>query len=270
MVTDKNPESNFSDSEWRPQPASSSSPKLVKCPLRLRLWRRCTILCPTWLGSFSLAGTLFLLILAWISCGESYLSLTHRVPADILVVEGWIGRKALRAAVDEFNRGGYRFIVASGGLTSGRWEDQPASYAEMAAGEMRRLGVPNEKIFVATSEQNETHRTFESAVAVRRVLQTAGIYPKAINVFSYGSHARRSRLVFAKANGPGTEAGVISWTPTEYSAFPWWRSSERAREMIEETAAYLYEVLFNSGRGSNPPLAEASSDRVQHPASTHR
>ena len=134
--------------------------------MRLRLFRRCTILCPTWAGSFCVAAILLVLVAAWLYYGESYPALTQRLPPDILVVEGWIGRKGIRAAVDEFEHHGYRYIVASGGLTSGRWGDEPASYAEMAAREMIRLGVPKERIVVATSENTETHRTFESAVAV--------------------------------------------------------------------------------------------------------
>jgi uncharacterized SAM-binding protein YcdF (DUF218 family) len=196
----------------------------------------------------------------WFARGESFFSLTHRLPADVLVVEGWVGRPGIHAAVAEFEQHGYQYIVASGGLTSDRWDDERASYAEMAAGEMIRSGVPRERIVVAPAKLAESGRTFESAVAVRRALQAVGIHAKRVNVFTFGSHARRSRLVFAKVDGPGTEVGVISWTPAGYVASPWWRSSERAREMLEETAGYLYEVLFNSGRRSNAPLVGACFD----------
>ena len=182
------------------------------------------------------------------------------MPAEILVVEGWIGREGLRAAVDEFERGGYRSIVASGGLTSGRWEDQPSSYAEKAAAEMIRLGISKDRIVVATSENTESHRTFESAVAVWRTLRSAGIEPKAMNVFTFGPHARRSALVFAKVNAHGANIGVIGWLPSGYKTERWWRSSERSRELLEETVGYLYEVLLNSGRRSNSPVADGSSD----------
>jgi uncharacterized SAM-binding protein YcdF (DUF218 family) len=139
-------------------------------------------------------------------------------------------------------------------LTSGRWGDQPPqSYAEMAACEIMRLGVPKERIVVATAEIAETHRTFESAVAVWRTLRQAGIDPKTINVFTLGPHARRSGLVFSKVNSHGPEIGVIGWMPPDYKAEPWWRSSERSRELIEETVGYVYEVLLNSGRRSNAP-----------------
>ena len=264
METDKTPQPNFSDGEWRRPPVYSSSPKLVKGSVGLRLFRHCTILCPTWVGSFCIAAILLVLVAAWIKYGESYLALTHRLPADILVADGWIGRKGLRAAVDEFERGGYRYIVASGGLTSGRWEDKPSSYAEMAAGEMIRLGVPKERIVVATSENTESHRTFESAVAVWRALRDAGIEPKALNLFTLGPHARRSALVFDKVNPHGVKIGVIGWLPPEYKTEAWWRSSERSRELLEETVGYLFEVLLNSGRRSNSRVESTSAESVPH------
>jgi uncharacterized SAM-binding protein YcdF (DUF218 family) len=186
------------------------------------------------------------------------LATTDRLPADVLVVEGWIGREGIGAAVHEFERGGYRYIVASGGLTSGFWEDEPKSYAQMAAGEMLRLGVPRERVLVAYSEDTESRRTFESAVAVRQALRQAAINPKTINVFTFGPHARRSELVFRKVNSAAPEVGVIGWEPAEYQRKPWWKSSERAREVFEEVLGYIYEVLLNSGRRSNSAAENGS------------
>src|SRR5258705_12834067 len=133
METDKAPHRNVDGTRRIPAQATAAPFKFMKRSLRLRLFRRCTIWTPTWAGSFCVAAILFTLVAAWFTYGESFLALTQRLPADILVVEGWIGQPGIRAAVDEFERGRYRYIVASGGLTSGRWEDLPASYAGMAA-----------------------------------------------------------------------------------------------------------------------------------------
>ena len=169
------------------------------------------------------------------------------------MVEGWIGRAGLRAAADEFESGGYRFLLVCGGLTSGRWEDQPESYAEMAGREMLRLGVSKERLLVARSEDTEKYRTFESAVAVWRTLRDASIKPKGINVFTFGAHARRSGLVFSKVNSGVERIGAIGWMPPEFQGEPWWNSSERSRELLDETVGYAYEFLLNSGRPSNSP-----------------
>src|SRR5260370_40929625 len=95
--------------------------KVVESFRRLRPFRRCTILCPTWVGFWCITAVLFTLVAGWFTYGESFLVETHRSQADILVVEGWIGRKAICAAVDEFKRGGYRYVVAGGGMWSERW-----------------------------------------------------------------------------------------------------------------------------------------------------
>lgn len=203
----------------------------------------------------------------WLAFGESFLSLTHRLPADVLIVEGWIGRAGIRAAVAEFEQRGYQYIVASGGLTSDHWDGGRVSYAEMAAAEMIRSGIPKEKMVVAAAESIEGPRTFESAATVWRALQAAGIHAKTVNVFTFGAHARRSRMVFAKVDEPGTDVGVIGWTPPHYLAVRWWRSGERARDLLDETAGYLYELLCNSGRSSNSPILGTSTDSVQRPKS---
>jgi hypothetical protein len=232
---------------------SLSSQRVLKWPPRLRLFRRCTTWFPTWLGCSVVFATMLVLVGGWFTYGEKFLSLTERQPADVLVVEGWIGREGISAAVDEFEHGGYRYLVATGGLTSGRWEDEPTSYAKMAAQKMIDLGVPKDKVIIAAAESTERHRTFEAAVAVWRTLHDAGIKTTALNVFTLGPHARRSALVFAKVTAGSPKIGVIGWLPKEYRAEPWWRSSERSRDLIDETIGYLYELLFNSARHSNAP-----------------
>jgi len=138
----------------------------------------------------------------------------------------------------------------------------------MASRNLIRFGVPKDKIILAPATDTETQRTYESAVAVWKVLQARGMQPKALNVFTLGAHARRSRLVFAKVEEPGTKVGSISWIPSAYVAMPWWGSSERAKDLLTETAGYLYEALLNSGRGPNSAAEGGSSggspDVAQH------
>jgi DUF218 domain len=181
--------------------------------------------------------------------GESFFSLTHRVPAEVLIVEGWIGNDGVRAAAAEFKSGGYQNIVATGGrLEEGQ---DRSSYAELAAQELIRSGVPNDKIIVAPTGETEHERSFKAAAATWRALQQRNIHPAAINVLTLGPHARRSRLVYEKVYEPVTQVGAIAWSPASYQVEPWWRSAGRTRCFLKEIVGYPFEVLLNSGRLSN-------------------
>ena len=218
---------------------------------RLRFAKRQTIWWPTSLGLWCIATLLVTPVVWWCIWGEVFLSLNRPIHAEELVVEGWIGLAALNAAAQELKQGGYQYVVVTGGATSERWMERSWNYAEMAAKELRRFGVPKEKIIAAPAADSESRRTFESAAAARQALEAKGISPLSINVFTFGPHARRSQLVFAKVFGRRTNVGIIAWSPSNYQTVSWWHSSERSREMLTESASYLFEALLNSGRRSN-------------------
>jgi uncharacterized SAM-binding protein YcdF (DUF218 family) len=221
----------------------------MPCPLI----RRRTVWLPTLLG-WAVLSILFItpLVLWWFQ-GEAFFSRTDRVPADVLVVEGWVGMECPQAVAAEFEHGEYRNLVITGGMTGEPWSQRRWSYVEETELSLIRHGVPKGRILDAPTRDTERQRTYEMAVASWRALKTNEIQPTGINVFTRSSHARRSRLVFAKVFGSSTKVGVISWAPPGYDSGPWWRSSGRAVEFLKETVGYLYELLLNSGRRSNAP-----------------
>ena len=225
--------------------------------MTLRLFQRRSIWWPTLPGWAFFFITLGMPFLIWCFQGESFLSQTERQPADTLVVEGWIGIEGIRAAKLEFEHGGYRYIVATGGMSGNPWDTRQWSLAIEAEELLLRLGLARDQVILAKPPDVQSHRTFASAVAVWRNLHARGIQTKSVNLFTRGAHARRSRLVFAKVLQPETKVGVISWNPPGYDAGPWWKSSDRALELLKETVGVLYESVFNSGRTSNSPVQAA-------------
>jgi uncharacterized SAM-binding protein YcdF (DUF218 family) len=214
-------------------------------------FRRRTVYAPTGFGLLSLLSLFLGPLIWWFYRGESFLSSTHRLKnASLLVVEGWIGPDGIRAAKAEFESGNYTLVLASGGATVNEgWERGGWNYAEGAARELVRLGIPREKVLAAPAPESECGRTHVAARTAVEKLDAFGLHPKAVNIFTTGTHAGRSGLVFAKAFGRKTRVGVIAWqTPGEANTTPWWHSSERARALIAESAGYFYELFLNSGR----------------------
>ena len=64
------------------------------------------------LASVLLAGYLVMTV-------HPFLATTHRVDANMLVVEGWVHAYVIRAAVKEFETGSYQRVFATGGPTTG-------------------------------------------------------------------------------------------------------------------------------------------------------
>ena len=213
-----------------------------------RLWRRRSLWWPT------ATGWVLLLLAAgsagavWWFHGEDFLAVTDRPGQDVLVVEGWIGNSGIRAAAAEFLAGHYHYVIATGGLTSERWDREQWSYAEMAERDLLAAGVPASAILVAKPRPTPDQRTFETAVATRAVLERRAIAVHSLTIFTLGAHARRSRLIFRRVFPSGLPLGAIAWQPAADRDLPWWRSSERAEDFLKETAGLAYEFLLHSGR----------------------
>jgi uncharacterized SAM-binding protein YcdF (DUF218 family) len=216
--------------------------------MEFRLIRRRSVPFPTFLGSIVIAAAAAVVVLGWWFGGEAFLSPTQRLPAEVLVVEGWIGPFGIRSAYDEFLERKYKYVVVTGGLSDQIWNDKRWSFALEAEKQMLSLGVPRDRLLVAVPVETENQRTFQAAEAVLKALRLRDLHPNAANVFTMGVHARRSRLVFAKVLGPQTKVGVVSWLPSLYVNENWRGSSEHAEDFLKESVGYLFELLLNSGR----------------------
>lgn len=222
----------------------SSSPGTTGIFVRSgRFFHRRQMLWPTWLGW----GCLLLppggLVLAWLLWGEAFLSVEAPIQAEILVVEGWVGRDSLREALAEFQRGGYRLLVTAGGDTGADWRTRSWNYAELAAAELTRLGLAEEQLLAAPARYHQGGRTRAAAQAVQEALTARGEAPVSINIWTRGAHARRSRLIFARVFGSRTRVGVLVGKPAETTG-PWWKSGDRARDFLEETLGYLWVRIW--------------------------
>ena len=73
----------------------------------------------SWRGRVIVASVLLLVGALIFEGVYPFLATTHRVDADILVVEGWMHDYGLRAAVAEFRTGSYQRVFTTGGPVEG-------------------------------------------------------------------------------------------------------------------------------------------------------
>ena len=171
-----------------------------------------------------------------------FLAVTHRVDTNLLVVEGWVHEYAIRAAIEEFRGRSYERVFTTGGPvegTGGYINDYQTS-ASVGAERLIKYGLPNESLQMVPSRVMDRDRTYGSAVALRNWFREHNMPVRSINVVTEDLHARRTRLLFEKALGHNVAVGVIAVAHPDYDSRHWWRYSEGLKDVVSETATYLY------------------------------
>ncbi len=183
---------------------------------------------------------------AFILTIHDFLAITHRVPADILVVEGWgYDSPAFEEAADEFKRGGYRVLLTVGGPAAvGGKSSERVSYAVLAANRLQALGVEPQSMIALSVPKVAYHRTYSSALTVREWLKRSETPIKGMNVFTIGPHARKSLVLYRRALGRSYPVGVMAGTDQHYDPKRWWMSIRGIYVMARKAVGYVYAITW--------------------------
>jgi uncharacterized SAM-binding protein YcdF (DUF218 family) len=177
---------------------------------------------------------------------QPFLAETDPVNTHTLVVEGWIGDRAISAAVKEFQSGSYERVFTTGGPVHsvGHYINDYYTSASVGAERLKKDGVPNESLQMVPSRVMDRDRTYGSAIALRNWLRQHNMPLHSVNVVTEDVHARRTRLLFGRALGDDVTVGIIAVPNSNYDPKRWWRYSEGVKEVFTEAFAYLYAKFF--------------------------
>ncbi len=213
--------------------------------VRLRLIKKRQVWVPTWLGWVILALIIATFFMVTLHGVQSFLAVNQPIESEVMVVEGWLPDFALEQALREFNQRHCQLLLVTGGpMEQGHMLARYNNFAELAAAILEQLGLDRRMIRVIPAPNVIRDRTYASAVALKDWLNQASLPIKAINLISLSTHARRSRLLFEKALGPGIAIGVIAIPDSRYDSRAWWKSSLGVRSTLDELIAYLYARLL--------------------------
>jgi len=175
-----------------------------------------------------------------------FLAVTHRVNTNILVVEGWIQRYAIRAGAEEFKSGSYERVLTTGGPESGSggYINDYQTSASVGAEALKKAGIAEEVVQAAPSHVIGQERTYSSAIALRDWFREHNISVQSMNIVTEDCHARRTQLLYQKAFGKNVLVGIIAAPNPDYNPKYWWRYSDGVREVIGESIAYIYAKFF--------------------------
>jgi hypothetical protein len=172
---------------------------------------------------------------------HSFLAITHPVESNTLVVEGWIPDPVFNDVVAEVKLRGYQHVLTTGGPIN--WDVAASSggtYAGYGATRLKESGVAPNIVVAVPCKSRDWERTFQAGLAVHDYITTNHLSSRGLNVITVGAHARRTRLLYERALQGKIPVGIIALQPDGYDPKHWWRTSTGIREVISETAAYIY------------------------------
>ena len=217
---------------------------------RLKLIRRRELPVPTW-------PVILLLALGMLAAGLIFVLGVHPFLAvsepadepDLLVVEGWMADYNLPTVVEEFRKGPYQRIGATGiALDQGSFLQEYQSFGEVTAATLRKMGIAESELLVGATTDTRRHRTYTAAKALKQAVDESGLEVASLTVFSQAAHSRRTWMIFKKVFGEGVDVGIVALPDENYDNDRWWGSSAGIKTVGMELIAYTHELLFDSGR----------------------
>jgi hypothetical protein len=190
-------------------------------------------------------GLLAVALLGLLLFADPFLSISRRVDADVLVVEGWIPDYMLPAAAKEYREGRYSMIFVSG------LQDDPGAARSAALPDAVRtsarlveLGVPRPAVVPCLAPFVRWLRTSSTAKAVSVRMGELGIKPNGINVMTAGSHGRETWVAYQHRFGRSMPVGILPLPRNDYPPSRWWRNRLGWYWVPKDGLAWLKELLF--------------------------
>ncbi|MEA5511380.1 YdcF family protein [Crocosphaera sp. UHCC 0190] len=204
---------------------------------------------PQWsltpLGWVILLSIITLIMIVIATSIQPFLRVSRPIQADVMVLEGWVNDAVIKGAVAEFKAKNYQLMITTGTpISRGQQFSSYKTLAELAAATAIAWGLDPQSVVAVPTPVVKIDRTAASAIAVKQWLSQSELGVKAINLYSYDVHTRRSWFIFQQVLEPEIKVGAIAHPSRDYDVKQWWKSSAGAKSVILETIGYCYARLI--------------------------
>ncbi len=162
-----------------------------------------------------------------------------------MVIEGFVPSYALEDALETYRSDGYKRLIVTGiAITKYECTSVFTNTAEATIHAIRQLGFTDSIYSARIPDNVYVDRTYHTAIATGILFEEHPEWPKSMNIFSIGVHARRSRMMFKEACGSEFNIGIIAYPDRSFNPDKWWKNSKGFRNVSNEFAATLFVSLF--------------------------
>ncbi|MCX7725450.1 MAG: YdcF family protein [Chitinispirillaceae bacterium] len=207
--------------------------------------KRCKV--PTKTGWIVIFLIILIIILGFIFSIYPFLAPYKPINGEAIIVEGWVPDYCMEKVAALVKEKSYKKIFVTGGvLEVGSYLKDYKTYALVGAETLKKLSIPDSIIVPVSAPYSKIDRTYTSALAFKRWLDSTKCSFRKFDICSQTAHTRRSALLFSKACGKEYRFGMIAVKDPEYEPHLWWSTSKGVRHILDETIAYVYALFFVS------------------------
>ncbi len=186
---------------------------------------------------------ILVLILVFILLIHSFLAVTESVPAEVLVVEGWLPDSDLQLAAYEVKNRNYSQVITIGGPLSDSTSHNKNN-AQQAVQKLISYGVEKNALTAVPFFKKTKHKTFMSFIALREWILRSNFPVHSLNIFTGSVHARKSWTICRRVLGKRIKIGIIAAPAVRYDPQFWWLSKRGIRLVFKNSLGYLYALFF--------------------------
>lgn len=178
---------------------------------------------------------------------DYFLNLTRPITSETMIMEGWVPDYMKKEICQHYWRGQYKRLIVTGGpIMQGFFLSEYRTYANLGAATMIALGIDPHEVVAVSAPLVDSYRTAAAASSLKAYMLNLGI--ASCNIYTLGSHARRSYFIFRQVLGPDIAVGIIAMPDDRYRSDRWWSTSIGFRMVIAEALAYFYMRLIPLGK----------------------
>ncbi len=170
--------------------------------------------------------------------------------ARVLIVEGWLFPRYFPDVKNEFQRGGYDYILISGEFRTGK---SVKSDCERLRWALADLGVDSARIKAVEIRVKKLHNTLAMALAAKQWLNENDPAAKRVNICTWRSHGRKTLVSYRRALGKTYRVGILSLPRNARPVRDWWKKCEGFRWLVWRLGGALYAAVW--------PLSRVSFER---------
>lgn len=115
------------------------------------------------------------------------------------------------------------------------------SQSELRANYLTAIGIAKNRVQTISYQPSDYNKTLSSAFALKKYIEQTNL--TSFNIFTHGTHARRTLFTYKKVLGNKYSIGIISLKLDKSEKDNWWKSKEGIIMMMDETTSYFVNWL---------------------------